>query len=152
MARFEASTSIDRSPEDVFAFLSDVDNLPLWQNSMVEIDKQYEGEPTVGSQSRGVNKFMGRKMEFTTEFTSYDPPKRMSIKTVDGPFDYRQEERVEPEGDGCRVTIIGEAPAGMGGFFGKMADPLVAKLYGRSVRGDLDVLKGILEEGAEGDL
>jgi uncharacterized protein YndB with AHSA1/START domain len=152
MARFEEGISIDRSPEDVFAFVSDVDNLPLWQTSMVEIEKQHEGEPTVGSQSRGVNRFMGKRMEFTTEVTAYDPPKRLAIKTVDGPFDYRQEERLEPEGDGCRLTVVGEAPAGLGGLFGKMADPLVAKLYGRSMRGDLEVLKGILEEGAEGDL
>ena len=50
-----------------------------------------------------------------------------------------------PEGEGCRVTFEQEVDS-LGSFFGKLADPIVTKMYSRDVRGNLENLKILLEE------
>ena len=45
--------------------------------------------------------------------------------------------------DGTRVTVKFE-PGSFGGFFGRLADPLVTRMYARDVRGNLETLKDIL--------
>jgi len=47
---------------------------------------------------------------------------------------------------GTRISIRQEV-APCGGFFGKLADPLVTRMYSRDVRGNLVTLKDVLESG-----
>lgn len=151
MPRIEESIEIERAPEDVFAFVADPTNDALWQSG-VEESEILDGEGVrVGSKFRSVGRLLGRKMEFTLEVTQHDPPKVIAVKTVDGPFSYTGRYTVEPEGDGCRLKVSGEAPS-LGVFFGKVGDPIVVKVYAREVRGDLEKLKVLLEEDAVRDL
>lgn len=148
MPRIEESIVIDRSPEDVFAFVTDAANDTKWQSDVVESEWLDDEETGPGRRMRGVNRFLGKKLEFVGEITTWDPPKQAAFKTVEGPFNYEGEYRVEPQDGGCRVTLTGEAES-LGGVFGKLSDPIVAKMYGRQVRADLGNLKDIMESGAE---
>ena len=51
---------------------------------------------------------------------------------------------LEPEGDGTRFTYRVEAESGLGGVFGRLADPLVEKAQRRTVRANLDTLAELL--------
>jgi ribosome-associated toxin RatA of RatAB toxin-antitoxin module len=152
MLRIDESIMINRAPEDVFAYVENLENDPIWQSGVVEAEYLDPGENRVGRRGRVVFRFLGKRLEFTGETTVYDPPKQLAVKTVDGPFDVEQVDRVEAEGDGCRLTIIYEFPRGLGGFFGKLADPLVTKLAARDGRADLEKLRDILEAEVETQL
>jgi ribosome-associated toxin RatA of RatAB toxin-antitoxin module len=151
MPRIEESIAIDRAPEDVFAYVTDVGNDAIWQSGVEESRWLDEDEIRVGRRAEQVSRFLGKRLRFVTEVTAWDPPKQASVKTVEGPFSYEGTYRCEPEGDGCVFTIFGETP-GMGGFFGKLADPLVIKMYARQFRSDMGTLKDLLEHEAEQDL
>jgi ribosome-associated toxin RatA of RatAB toxin-antitoxin module len=151
MPRFEESITINRTPEDVFDFVTDVENDPLWQSSTVEAEWLDEGEQRVGRRARSLVRFLGKRMEFVGETSEWNPPKQAAFKTTEGPFMYEGQYRCEPEDGGCHLTLVGESPT-LGGLFGKLADPVVVKMYARQVRSDLANLKDILEAQAERDL
>ena len=142
MPRSEASIVIDRSPDEVWAFVADPDNLVVWNAAVVSA--QADGPPQVGARLTGQVKFLGKKMDYVNELTAFDAPKRQAYRSIESPFPWQGETIVEPEGDGTKVTVSLESD-NVGGFFGKLADPVVAKMYSRQMRSDLENLKEILE-------
>lgn len=144
MPRSEATVHIERSPDDVWSFVAEPDNLPVWNSAVVTAET--DGPLASGAQIRGQVKFLGKKLDYVNEMTQFEPPKRSEYHSVESPFPWRGGTILEPDGDGTRVTTFLESE-NIRGFFGKMGDPIVAKMYGRQMRSDLDNLKEILESG-----
>jgi uncharacterized protein YndB with AHSA1/START domain len=59
--RIEFSIDVDRPPSEVFAYLTDAENLPQWQSSAVEA--HWEGEKKRGARVKEARKFLGRRMD-----------------------------------------------------------------------------------------
>lgn len=55
----------------------------------------------------------------------------------------------EPTPDGCRAPVVAETDGFVGGRFGRLANPIVARVVRRGCRADLARLKDILEDGVE---
>jgi uncharacterized protein YndB with AHSA1/START domain len=94
---------IARSPDEVFAYLTDPSKLSTWQDA--EEVTQLTPEPRgVGTRLREVHKVLGRRRVEITEFVVYEPGRRFEIAMVDGPpLDGRWD--LEPSGQGTRVTF-----------------------------------------------
>lgn len=56
----------------------------------------------------------------------------------------KRETRFEDANGGTRFTFHQEAEI-PGGFFGKLADPLAARLFAKDIRSNLEKLKELLE-------
>ena len=145
MPRVESSIVINRPPEEVFAFLSDKDNDPLWQSGVVEASKTSEGPWAVGSTGRNVNRFLGRQIESTWEITEYELNKKVSFKSTSGPMPYQGSWTLEPVENGTRYTVVFYAE--IGGLF-KLAEPLVLGMAKRQMETDLGNVKDLLEAQA----
>ncbi len=149
--KVEESIIIDRSPEDVFAFLSARKNDPVWMAAVVESEwlepTTQEADAPIGVSRRGrmVMKNMGRRLEYVDEVTDYEPGRRIAHRTVEGPIQLNTACLTESEGDGCRATVVGETGNLIGGPFGKLANPIVVGIVRRGFRADLAKLKDILE-------
>lgn len=149
MPTTEESIVIDRSVTDVWAFASAPENQSMWQSNIDEFVVLDDGPITVGTKTRGVTKIAGRKLEWTSEYTEWDPPHKASFRSIEAPLDFSGSIRAEEVGDkATRVTWKVEAPE-FGGFFGKLADPIVQRMYARDVRASLGNLKEILESEPE---
>ncbi len=140
MARVEVSQVIERAPGEVYAHLEDPTNELEWQSSAREREVLHDGR------MRGGEQFLGKKIEFVWEVTERVPGKRLALKTVSGPFEATYDYTVEPEGEGTRLVL--EATGSPGGFFGRLTEPIVVKIFEREVRTDLAKLKAILEAGS----
>jgi uncharacterized protein YndB with AHSA1/START domain len=101
----EHTLQIARPVDEVFAYLTDIERIPEWQASAEETS--LEGELTEGSRIREVRSMMGRRATSTMEVTEYDPPKRFSLRTVEGPITYAVEHALEAVDGGTRVTFTG---------------------------------------------
>ena len=149
--KVEESIIINRSPEEVFAFLSVRENDAVWMAAVVESEwleppaLDTEAAMRVGRRGRMVMKNMGRRLEYVDEVTDYEPGRRIAHRTVEGPIQLNTACLTEPVGDDCRATVVGETDNFIGGPFGKVANPIVARLVGRGFRVDLAKLKAILE-------
>lgn len=149
--KIEESIIINRSPEDVFAFLEVRTNDAAWMASVVESEwlNQPAAVPAapigVGRRGRMVMKLAGRRAVFIDEVTEYERGNRIAHRTVNGPIPLTTACICEPAGDGCRTTVVGATERLPGGLFGRIAAPVVAAGLRRGFRSDLARLKHILE-------
>jgi len=144
--RIEQSIIIDRPPEEVFEFLALRSNDPVWMASVVESDWLEPDAPLgVGRRGRMVQKIFGRRSKYIDEVTDYQPGRRIAHRTVEGPIQLNTACITEPTSGGTRVTVLAETEKFVDGVFGRVANPLVAKLVRRSFKADLAKLKGILQ-------
>ncbi len=149
--KIEESIIINRSPDDVFAFLTARNNDPVWMAAVIESEwldlatRDTDAPMRVGRRGRMVMKNMGRRQEFVDEVTDYQPGRRIAHRTVEGPIQLNTACLTEPAGSGCRATVVGETDNFIGGPFGKLANPIVARLVSLGFRADLAKLKDLLE-------
>ena len=145
MAKFEINLVINRPIEEVFAFISKAENLPLWRTSALEV-KRTSSEPFgIGSVFKARFSFLGRPFDGDLEIIAYEPHGKYGTKVVGGPFPLEARYTLETAGNGTRLTLVIEGEPG--GFF-KLAEPLVVSLAKRSYEADLHNLKEMLEAQA----
>ncbi len=134
---------IDRPPAEVQAFLIDPANPTLWQSNLVEFEL-LDDEIRKGSHVRGVSRVAGRRFEWKMEYAELDLGHRAVLRSIEAPFAFTVEETLVATGGGTTFTWH-QTTESLGGFFGKLADPLVVRLYQRDVRSNLSNLKELLE-------
>jgi uncharacterized protein YndB with AHSA1/START domain len=142
--RSEVTVEIARSPAEVFAYLTDVENVPAWQSTAIET-RLCDGELRVGARIAEVRSFVGRRVEAELEVTEYEPDRLFSLRTVSGPVKVEVHHRLEPNRDGgTRLTFVGH---GESHGFGGIAQSLLVKAAEREFKRDFQRLKQILEAG-----
>jgi uncharacterized membrane protein len=145
----EESVVIARPPEAVFDYLAQADNLPEWDSSIVHADQVGAGPVGVGTRWRGISKILGRRFEWTTEITEFDRPRRSSSRSVEGKLQFTVTIMLEPADGGTRFTYRVDAASGLGGVFGRLADPIVERAQARTVRANLETLAELLAKNSE---
>lgn len=139
----EESVVIARPQQEVFDFLANFGNLSAYDAFVTASGQVGDGPPGVGTRGRGTTRFMGQQFEWTVEYTEFEPPRRMVSRSVEGKRDITATFILEPAGGGTRVMERLETGA-MGGLLGKLPDPMVNRLLGRSLRGNLKTLGRVL--------
>jgi uncharacterized membrane protein len=145
MARAEASVHIERSPEDVFAFVSEVANNPLWRKNVVRMEWLDDGPMRIGRRGRQTQHLLGRDWTVEAEIIEWDPPRRVTWQAVQGPVKVQSWVRVEPDGTGSLAT--GGADGGFKGPIGGLLTRLAAPRMLKQAEVDLQALRRRLESG-----
>ena len=108
MITFKTTTEIYRPQQEVFDFISDPANDALYRSG-AEFAEWTSAPPVgVGSTMRSVDRFMGREVETTSEFTIWDPPNRYAFKTVGGSFPAEFMLEFDTTEKGTQVTMHGQ--------------------------------------------
>jgi len=140
--RAELTIEISRTPEDVFAYLTDVSNLPAWQSGVHSAQIEDAGDPRVGARIRESRHMLGRELDTTLEITEYDAPRVFSLRALDSPVPFIVRHELEPSGGGTRLTVTGVGDAGMLPGF---AAGIMARRAEKQFRKDFERLKRLLE-------
>jgi carbon monoxide dehydrogenase subunit G len=131
----EVVVDIDRSPEDVYAYLTDVSNLPKWQSGVHSARRE-------GSQIHESRHMLGRELATTLEIEEEDPPRVFALRALNSPVPFSVRHELEPSGGGTRLTVTGESDAGLlPGFAGG----IMARRAEKQFRKDFERLKRLLE-------
>jgi carbon monoxide dehydrogenase subunit G len=133
--RAEVVVDIDRSPEDVYAYLTDVSNLPKWQSGVHSARRE-------GSQIHESRHMLGRKLSTTLEIEEEEAPRVFALRAVNSPVPFSVRHELEPSGGGTRLTVTGEGDAGMLPGF---AAGIMARRAEKQFRKDFERLKRLLE-------
>jgi carbon monoxide dehydrogenase subunit G len=133
--RAELVIDIARSPEEVFAFLSDVANLPKWQSGVHSAERD-------GSQIHESRHLLGREFQTTLEIEAEEPPRVFALRALNSPVPFTVRHELEPNGDGTRLTVVGEGDPGMLPGF---AAGIMARRAEKQFRKDFERLKRLLE-------
>jgi uncharacterized protein YndB with AHSA1/START domain len=145
MAPIVASVEIARSPEEVFAYLDELERHGEWQDAIVSTRLETEGPTRKGSRAVDTRKMPGgRQQDFTYEITEHDPPRRTAFRVLNGPIRPVGKVTVEPSGSGSRVTLESEFK---GHGIGKLLLPLVVRDARKRIPADQQRLKERVESG-----
>ena len=140
--RVERSVVIGKPVDEVFAFLTDVDKLPLWVSKMVATRRTSDGPLAVGSTWHGVATIMGRPVESGHLVTAFEPDRRYAYQTTTSPLPGKLDYRFEAIPEGTRVSVVAEVkPTGV--F--RMAGPFLRRAGGGMYERSLGELKRLLE-------
>jgi len=145
MAPITTSVEIARTPEEVFAYITDVSRHPEWQEGLVAATVQTDGPVGVGSRVAHRRKLGLGTMTATSEITAFDPPRLVAFRGLDGPIRGEGAQRVEPASAGSRVSFELEM---RGHGFGALMLPMARRQATRQIAESHENLKRILEGAA----
>jgi uncharacterized protein YndB with AHSA1/START domain len=98
-----ARIDIARSPEAVFAYMTDPAKLGTWQDAE-EVEQLAPGPVGAGTRFREIHRALGRRRVEITEIVVFEPGRRFDIRVVEGPpIDARWD--YEPHSTGTRLTF-----------------------------------------------
>jgi uncharacterized membrane protein len=140
--RLDLEVTIAQPIAVVFAYVSDICNLPEWQESAVSA-KWIER----GSRFRERRSFLGRTADLELEVTGYEQDRRFDVRAVSGPVRFAIRHSFESLGEGTRLRV--DAEANIGGMLG-FAASIAKRQAQRQFRSDPMRLKEVLERGGEG--
>ena len=88
--RVEGSIEINRSLQEVFDYVSDVDHYPEWMAHVLEVLKDTPGRPQQGDRFIVAIKSLGRRFETPYERISYEAGRGYTDRAVGGPIPNQQ--------------------------------------------------------------
>ena len=138
------SIVINRPRSEVFSFATDPDNIPLYNSNLIEYEQLTEGPVGQGTQNRGSVKVAGKRIDFVSEVVEFEEGGRLASRSIESQVPFELDVTYEDAGSGTKVSWHQESPT-FGGFFGKLADPLVNRMYAKDVHSNLENLKELLE-------
>lgn len=145
--KFTNTITINRRPAEVFAFLVQFENVPLWNYAISETGKITGGPVDVGSRYRQTRTLPTRSEE-TFAVTEFEPDRRLSIRGALGPFHSEVTYLLAPAGNATTIAnTMNLQPAGPL----RLVAPLAASRVKSAVAANLDTLKQILETGGRPD-
>jgi uncharacterized membrane protein len=143
MARAAHTVVVERPPDEVFDFLTDLSNVPAWQSGAVAVEEP-EGPLRVGSTYVQVLSFLGRRTEAMLEVTELERGRRFSLKSVSGPFPFEARHTLEPRNGGGATRLHVELEGRTRGFF-KLTESFVERKAQRQIEDDFAALKRMVE-------
>jgi len=147
MAHAENKVRIRRSPQDVYAFLADGMNGPLWRTGVKDIALKSGAAGTVGAvYSQTLTGPGGRSVAGDFEVIEAVPGELMRFQVVAGPARPTGEYRLRATENGTELHFtLDLAPKGMM----KLMGPMIAKTMTAEVA-QLEALKTVLETESPG--
>lgn len=142
MARVDTSVFMNRPVDEVFAFVTDLQNGKMWQAGFVESRLMSEGPIGVGTKFQDVREFLGRRFQSTGEIIEYQPSNKFGLRLTSGPVPFTGRFTFESVEDGTRLIFVGE---GEPGWFFKLLEPLVVYGFRRQLQENFATLKEFLE-------
>jgi len=118
MTVVEASVSLSKPVEEVFAFLSDLNNQTKLNATLSEV--VLDGPVEVGTKFKMKGSVMGRDFESDNEIVALEANKTIGIKTFAAPpaSDVTNTYTLESEGDGTKLTLAMDSVIMTGGVPG----------------------------------
>ncbi len=144
MFQVKVSIVINRPLEEVFAFLSNLENNLKWRSGMIKAEKISDGPIGVGTTYRLINSLFGQQVEGEAVVTEYELNRKYATMNKSG-LPIKTQRMFEPVEGGTRVTFSVETE--LDGFF-KLVEPLMASIGKRRLEADAVTVKKLIEARA----
>ena len=144
MKRIERRARVDAPPEELFAYLSDLANLPEWQSGIVSAEITSGDELGVGTTARVVRDLMGQRIEAPMTVTAYEPPSRLAIRSEVSGVKATAELDLAPA-DGA-ATDLAFAMEIRGSFITSFMEPMIAGAAGGEIDASIARIQGRFAE------
>jgi uncharacterized membrane protein len=133
---------VSRPVEEVFTFLADLENIPMYVGPISRIHAMTTPAVGPGTRLTVAASFLGMTIKQRAECTRYEPPYRFEARSVGGRFYFEAGFTLHPTAEGTRIEGWGNASSPT--LF-RLAEPLLGFFIERQVDGDFARLKRELE-------
>lgn len=138
--KIETTIWIDRTPAEVFDFMTDATQLAHYVPGLRSASR--EGEPGVGTQVRAEMSILGSSFEILSEWTRFEPGVALASKNVEG-MKAELLSTLVAENGGTRLDrVLHLEPEG---FFASLAAPIIRRTTERNAHSELAGMKDLLE-------
>ena len=142
--KLEYSVIINRPVEEVFAFVSNVENWPQWVSGASETRQTSSGPVAKGTTFTQISHYLGRRFEINATVTAFEPNRLVAVENDGKPMPFGNRITVEAANGGTRLTNTLSAAGDVGGLF-KLAEPVLERMFRRQFEKDHETLKDLLE-------
>jgi uncharacterized protein YndB with AHSA1/START domain len=111
MRRVEASQEVPASPDRVFAFVADLENLPRWQTGIVSAQMTSQPPIRAGSSAHVVRELLGQRLAVDVTVTDFQPGQRLGLRSAASGIGIDAALELTPTGDGSQVRFSMEISA-----------------------------------------
>ena len=130
MPLLEASVLIARPVGEVWEYVNNAENLPVWVPVLHEVTQitdgcRDNGPVGVGTRWQGTMRFLGIGFTGLVEFTKCELNNATEFKSVESKFGFSCTTTFEEVDGGTRFTYRTETASGFDGIFGKLTRPIV---------------------------
>ena len=146
MLEASASVLIKQPVETVWEYTTAPENIAAYLPGTVEITPLSDDPIAVGAQWKGKTSVLGRTVDWRGEFTRVDTYKDTEFQTIKAAFPFKTHSSLEETPEGVRMSYHVESASGFGGVFGKMADPIVMRIYQRSLTASIESIPDLIDE------
>ena len=143
MINIRDQIEISRPQKQVFAFLTDLENIPNWQAEVVKSTVVTPGPVQAGTKFDEVVKIGPFRVATHCVVTAYEPDRLLGVEAKSSPVNYGGTFTVESAGSGSRVAL--DARAQLRGLW-KVFQPVLAGDIRKGARQELAALKRHCEE------
>jgi carbon monoxide dehydrogenase subunit G len=144
MINLDFGTLVDRPQKEVFAFVSNPNNMSKWNSAVVSIQQVTPGDVGVGTKFKTVGEMMGRRIEGEMEVKDFEPDSQTGFQLQAGPMQMNLTMSFKTVGTGTKLSLHVEGnPAGV--F--KLAEGMMVGQVKSLMEGNLNKLKSVLEKG-----
>ncbi len=145
MIDFAVETEIERTPAEVFAYVTDPTKLATWQTNTISAVPERDGPLRLGSRIREVHRAPGgKKIHELVEVVEYEPDGVFGLCNIEGP-PIGARITLEPTERGTRFCFRGYGQ--LTGIM-RLAEPLVGLIGKRDFERFCTTLKRVLEDDA----
>jgi uncharacterized membrane protein len=144
MIPITSSIEIDRPPDEVFAYVDDLERHIEWQDAIISARKEPSGPTSIGTRNTELRRIPGGPREIVSEIVEHDPPRRIVARGLNGPIRATITMTVAAIENGARSKLTFElALKGIG--IGRLFAVFAGRSARKQVPRDLKKLKMILE-------
>ncbi len=147
MFNMSESVLIHRSPEDVFEFVADLRNFPIWRANLASSTVVSERSTDVGARCDEEIQMGPRRIPATCEITAFSAGRTFSFQAVSPGLTYDGHVVVGPEEDGSSFTLSGEVR--VNGFL-RLLQPIIKGRMQEGVRREVAGVKAHMEDSRFG--
>lgn len=102
----QASIEIERRPEDIFAIVSDLTNLPRWHTQITGVGRLSGAPGELGESGTLKVRWLVGEGEATYRVTDVQPNERVAVSISQAAFAYEERIAIEAIPSGSRVTCV----------------------------------------------
>lgn len=145
MINLDLNVLIDKPVKDVFAFITNPNNMSKWNSAVVSLEQLTPGPVGMGTKFKNVGEMMGRRIEGEMQVIAFEPDSKYGFQMQAGPMQVNVTLTFKTVGTGTKLNL--NAQGNPGGLF-KLAEGVMTGQVKSMMEGNLAKLKSVLEKGA----
>ena len=139
MKRVERVATIAVPPDELFAYLADLENLDEWMAGIVSAEVTSAGELGAGSTARVVRALGSQRVEAPLTVAEYDEPRHLVITSEVSGVGVAASLDLAPAGSGTELRFAMEI---RGSMLTRFMEPMIAGAAGGEIDATLERLRG----------